>query len=195
MAPGQMSQTKGLWEIQARWENGEMGEQDRWESKKRVRGKGALRVMSKDMGDGKGVLCDSGKIMGAEWKGVVGIQWDMDEMWFHPGRRGLERVSLALAVGRDYMRSAGEEDVMSRSVSQGTLLLCGGQDSSSCRSFQLSTPWDSGSTFPHWKWHQRAGCAGDMGCMGLPGAPQAVELCVCCHAQTPAVISTTSAGG
>lgn len=38
-----MSQTKGqwekkLWEIQARWENGEVGEQDRWESKNRVRG-------------------------------------------------------------------------------------------------------------------------------------------------------------
>lgn len=107
--------------------------------------------MSKDMGDGKRIqriLCDSGNTMGAEWKGVVGIQWDRGEMWGHPGRGELERVYLALAVGRDYIGSAGEEAVMSRSVSQGTLLLCGGQNCSSCRSFQLSTPCDSGPTFP-----------------------------------------------
>lgn len=89
---------------------------------------------------------DSERMLGAEWKGVVGIQWDKGEMWGHPEREGLERVSLALAVCRDYVRSAGV-GVMSRSVSWGTLLLCGGQDSSSCRSFQLSTPWDSGPTF------------------------------------------------
>lgn len=58
-------------------------------------------------------------------------------------------MSLALAVGRDCMRCAGEEDVMSKSVSRGTLLLCRGQDSFSCRSLTLSTPWDSGPTFPH----------------------------------------------
>lgn len=51
---------------------------------------------------------------------------------------GLDTVSLALAVGRDYMRSAGEEDVMSKSVSRGTSLLCRGQDSFSRRSLMLS---------------------------------------------------------
>lgn len=63
--------------------------------------------------------------------------------------RGVGEDVPGFGIGRDYVRSAGGEDVMSRSVSWGTLLLCAGQHSSSCRSFQLSIPWDSGPTFPH----------------------------------------------
>lgn len=81
VALGQMSQTKGrwrkeLWEIQARWENGDMGEGDRWENKKGVSGKGTPRTMGQDIG----VLRDSGRMVGADEKGVVRIQWDKGEM-------------------------------------------------------------------------------------------------------------------
>lgn len=100
----------------------------------------------------KGVLRDSGRMMGAEEKGVVRIQWDKGEMWGHSGRGGLERVSLALAVGRNYMRSVGEEGVMSRSVSRGTLLLRGGQDAPAADLPRTLVPYFHTI---HWKWHQR----------------------------------------
>lgn len=81
------------------------------------RGHGARREMGQDAGREEGVVRDSGRWgrrwWGAEGEGGVRMQWDKGKMWGASRERG----SLALAVDGDYVGSAGEEGVMSRSLS------------------------------------------------------------------------------